>query len=138
MALRILKKFDELDIKEKILTGRRRNLPARHRKNQRPKSAVPTRRRNDNNGNRRRGRNANHGEKIKRRRPQSAGPVHRRGRSNNRNNNVPLSPTDRPQAPEVDNIFNSNSNNNNDNVDNIVNRYLSFNCEQIVNCLSYY
>ena len=122
MALRILKKFDELDIKEKILTGRRRNLPARHRKNQRPKSAVPTRRRNDNNGNRRRGRNANHGEKIKRRRPQSAGPVHRRGRSNNRNNNVPLSPTDRPQAPEVDNIFNSNSNNNNDNVDNIVNR----------------
>ena len=50
---------------------------------------------------------------MKRRRPQSAGPVHRRGRSNNRNNNVPLSPTDRPQAPEVDNIFNSNSNNNN-------------------------
>ena len=85
MALRILKKFDELDIKEKILTGRRRNLPARHRKNQRAKSAVPTRRRNDNNGNRSRGRNANHGEKMKRRRPQSAGPVHRRGRSNNRN-----------------------------------------------------
>ena len=27
MALRILKKFDELDIKEKILTGRRRNYP---------------------------------------------------------------------------------------------------------------
>eukprot|EP00943_MAST-04B_sp_MAST-4B-sp1_P009794 g9794.t1 len=102
MALRILKKFDELDVKEKEMTGRRRRYKpfVKNIGNSRPKSS------NMNRGKRETRKEFN---KRRSRRPRSAGPVRRGGASDfySRNQQVHVSPSNRPLAPEVDNVFNS-------------------------------
>ena len=106
MALRVLKKFDELDVKEVMLTGRRRPFASGAKRRERPKSASVRGRRNDpssafpNRERRHRGQRS----KSSSRRPQSAGPS-RKHRELGAFRKAHVSPSGRPEAPEVDNIF---------------------------------
>ena len=94
MALRILKKFDELDMKEKEMAGRRgKHKPfAKNIGKSRPKSSRQS---------------YTKSKKKTSRRPQSAGVMGRRGASivSTRKQQVHVSPSNKPLAPEVDNVF---------------------------------
>jgi hypothetical protein len=101
MALRILKKFDELDVKEKEMTGRRRRYKpfVKNIGNSSRKSSNNTRERRK------------EFNKRRSRRPQSAGPMRRGGANGfySRKKQIYVSPSNRPLAPEVDNVFNNNT-----------------------------
>ena len=115
MALRLLKKFDELDRKERILTGTRRSRYKRltdnpdrrtarsHRR--RPQSAGVPVRRVGGSRNSRRSQRPQSAIPQRRARPRSA--IGTRGRpvAFRRQDGGPVSPKNRPAAPEVENVF---------------------------------
>ena len=106
MALRVLKKFDELDAKEVMLTGRRRPFATSAKRRERPKSAFTPGRRNDlSSAFPNRGREHRRHRSKGKRRPQSAGPVRKQNRESGMFRKAHVSPNSRPEAPEVDNIF---------------------------------
>ena len=119
MALRLLKKFDELDQKERVLTGMRRSrfskLLSNPDRRKRPQSAGPARRRTDHISCSVKSSTRPHSAQVGRRRPPNVGkkreskPSHRRpvSASRYRSHGRSTSPKNLPLAPEVENVFGS-------------------------------